>query len=185
MPTAGAKSPIRNRRSFRPDGSEADPSPGRRMRWRKPCAPISRHSPARCRRNLWAISSRCDVQHSFADGNFGLKLLAHTLIIAAFDPDAYESLPEAPMRLRAAHLAHRLGSRPPGHEHALELDTHLQKQRRRLQRHGQTVGYTPEMIRTGSPVSVTRCLLPRSTMTALGRARREFYRAKRRSRSIR
>src|SRR5262249_28375638 len=35
--------------------------------------------------------------HSFTDGNCGLKLLAH-LIIATFEPDGYERLPDMPMR---------------------------------------------------------------------------------------
>ena len=72
--------------------------------------------------------------HSFTDGNFGLKLLAH-LVIASFDPDAYDRLPDTPMDYGLPIWRIAWNTPRQGMNNALELDTHLQKQRYRLQRH--------------------------------------------------
>jgi len=113
------------------------------------------------------------IHHSFADGNFGLKLLSH-LIVAAFDPDVYEHLPDLKMDYSLPIWRIAWDSPRQGLTMLWNWIRTFKSSVTDYKGTGEVVGYSPELIRNGSPVSVMRCKLPRSTMTAIGRVRREF-----------
>ena len=111
--------------------------------------------------------------HSFTDGNFGLKLLAH-LIVAAFDPDAYDRLPDISMQYGLPIWRIAWDTPRQGLTMLWNWIRTFKSSVTDYKGTGEIVGYSPELIRNGSPVSVMRCILPRSTMTAIGRVRREL-----------
>ena len=113
------------------------------------------------------------IHHSFADGNFGLKLLAH-LIVAACDPDAYDHLPDIAMDYSLPIWRIVWDTPRQGMKMLWNWIRTFKSSVTDYKGTGEIVGYSPELIRNGAPVRVMRCTLPRSTMSAIGRIRREF-----------
>ncbi len=113
------------------------------------------------------------IHHSFADGSFGLKLLAH-LILAACNADAYERLPDIAMDYGLPIWRIAWDTPRQGMKMLWNWIRTFKSSVTDYKGTGEIVGYSPELIRNGSPVGVARFILPRSTMTAIGRIRREF-----------
>ncbi len=111
------------------------------------------------------------IHHGFADGLFGVKLLAH-LIVAVFDPNAYDQLPDIPLRYGLPIWRVAWDRPQQGFTMLWNWIRTFKSSVDDYKGTGEAVCYTPEPIHNGSPIAVQRFVIPRASMKALRQARR-------------